>query len=34
LSEIEKGRLDELAEEINAEHSAFVRTFRKPEELP
>jgi hypothetical protein len=29
LSEIEKGRLDELAEEINAEHRAFVRTFRK-----
>jgi hypothetical protein len=27
LSEIEKGRLDELAEVIDAEHRAFVRTF-------
>jgi hypothetical protein len=29
LSEIEKGSLDELAEEKIAEHRAFVRTFRK-----
>jgi hypothetical protein len=29
LTEIEKGRLDELAEEIIAEHRAFVGTFRK-----
>jgi hypothetical protein len=29
LTEIEKGRLDELADEIIAEHRAFVRTFRK-----
>jgi hypothetical protein len=29
LSEIKKGRLDELAEVIDAEYHAFVRTFRK-----
>ena len=29
MTEIEKGRSDELAEEIIAEHRAFVRTFRK-----
>ena len=29
MTEIEKGRLDELAEAIIAEHGAFVRTFRK-----
>jgi Protein of unknown function (DUF3102) len=29
LSEIKKGRLDELAEEIVAEHRAFVSAFRK-----
>lgn len=29
MTEIEKGRLDELAEEIIAEHHAFVGTFRK-----
>ena len=29
MSESKKGRLDELAEEIIAEHRAFVSTFRK-----